>query len=168
MREEAPEAQDHEEGEKVRIEAHDEIRVNKASEKAIAESGAEVLGTARELKDHEMLIVRGQFVNRGHEKGTIRRLEKSLRKHNPQWKGVLLHLPSGMELKQLPAVMVESLYEALLARFDPDLYQVRAARKKAALDQAEAQEAKSHLATAEEVAQHLAQVQMQAIKEGES
>lgn len=155
-----------EETEKVSLKVTEDIQLNKASEEAVRESGVEVVGTARRLGTDEMLVVRGQFMNRAQEKGSIRKLEKALQKHNPKWRGVLLHLPEGMELMQLPAVMVESLYEALMLRWDPDLYEVRMSRKKAAQEAAQKEEEASNLATAEEVARHLAKVQMDAIHEG--
>lgn len=138
-----------------RIEATDELELNQKSQEAVKESGVEVVGTSRKLGKHDMLVVRGAFTNRAQEKGHLRKLEKALRRHNPNWEGVLLHLPSGMELKQLPAVMVESLYEALLARFDPDLFQMRQAKRQVAEEDAKAAEEQSHLATGEEVSRHL-------------
>jgi hypothetical protein len=147
-----------EEEEEVRISATEELSLNEASKAAVEEAGVEVMGTARKLAPDDLMIVRGQFANRAHEKAAIKKLEKALRKHNPKWKGVLLHLPAGMELRQLPAVMVEALYEALLARWDPDLLQQRLAKKKAAETEQEAKKEASHLATAEEVSQHLAKL----------
>lgn len=155
-----------EETEKVSLKATEDIQLNKASTEAVLDSGTEVVGTARRLGADDMLIVRGVFANRAQEKGSIRKLEKALQKHNPKWRGVLLHLPEGMELMQLPAAMVESLYEALMLRWDPDLYEVRMSRKKATHQASQAEEEASNLATAEEVARHLAKVQMDVINEG--
>ena len=136
----------------------EDIQLNAASQAAVLQSGATVVGTARRLTGKAMLIVRGEFQNKAQEKATVRGLEKKLRKANPKWSGILLHIPEGMELMQLPAVMVEALYEALMSRFDPDLLEMRLQRRAVAEKAEDDKEQSRIIQDANAIADHLSQI----------
>lgn len=143
--------------EDVSVKPVEDIELNEESQRALQKHApqVEVVGKGRPLQAHDMLVVRGRFRNAGQEKANIRRLNKAFRKANPNWKGIVLHLPEGMELQQLPAVMVQSLYEALMARFDPELLAQRIQAKKAAQEAAERAQKAGLIATGEDVSKHL-------------
>ena len=120
---------------------------------------AEVLGTARTLETDDLLLIRFSGANRQTERRRVAEIQKAVKKASPGWRGQVLHLPPDLELAQLPAPMVEALYEALLARFDPDLYETRAERRKAAEEQAERAEAEAEAERANAIADHLETLQ---------
>lgn len=160
MEERAP-IREEEETEVVSLKPTEELELNERSRRAVAKAGVEVVGTGRKLGEQDMILVRGVFANRAHEKATVKKLEKGLRRANPKWRGVLLHMPKDMELSQLPAVMVEALFEALLTRFEPEMARFRAKKKMAATAEAQAKDEARILNGANAVADHLGAIKAQ-------
>lgn len=136
-----------------------DVEMNKASTEALVDSGLRLEVAKESLRGLDMLIVRGTFPNRGLSRRSVSKLEQALRRANPGWKGVIVHLPEGVDLQQMPAAMVERLYETLMGQWDPDLLeQRREARRKS--------EEASNLAKAEEAHRHLENV-VQSRKKGD-
>ena len=62
---------------------------------------------------------------------TLANLRKRLRKVH-KWKGALIHLRRNERLSGVSPQMAEAIYEHLMQQFDPELFELRQAKKKKA------------------------------------
>lgn len=95
----------------------------------------------------------------------LRIIRSKIHRANKKWDGVMLHLLPGETIGAMKLPHVQALYEAIMSRFDPDLFEIRMRRKQAAVDEVEAKKAAQNNATAEQIADRLEQVAKSAQRE---
>lgn len=113
-----------------------------------------ILKKDKDLTVGDMLVVWSNAMNRQK----LREMRAKIRKANKKWDGVVLHLQPGETIGSMKLPQVQALYEAIMSRFDPDLYEIRMSRKEAAQAQAKASEEAAHEMTANQVADRLAAI----------
>jgi hypothetical protein len=111
-------------------------------------------GVARDLDSFDVVIIRSLV----RTKKELVPIFKALQKRFPKWKGTIWHLRPDEKLEHLPISVVQNIYEALLTRFDPDLFKIREERKARAIEEAAKDEEKKHEMTANDVADRLERI----------
>ncbi len=111
-------------------------------------------GFMKEPEGNQLLI----FYSNGFTGSFFKGFLKKLRKLYPKWDGNILNLRPGEKIESLDMGMTQSLYEALMSKFDPDLFQIRMARKAKAEAEAIQAEKAENLDTANQVADHLEEI----------
>lgn len=99
-----------------------------------------------------ILVLWSLSANRRRLQDLRAKVKKGLKK---KWDGVVLHLRPGETIGSMKLPQTEALYEAIMSRFDPDLYQIRMSRKTSALAEHKAKEELKNNLTANAVADRL-------------